>query len=59
MRKIKENEFVSFTITGYGWSYTITEMRNALHDWAELMPNGKLTLWGNKANGQRAILDNK
>lgn len=36
MRKIIENNYVDFTITGPGWSLTVTTFRKALVQWQDL-----------------------
>ena len=54
MRKINESDYVSFTITGSGWSFTVYTWEKAKSEWAG-MKFGTLT--GNKADGEREQLD--
>ena len=56
MRKINENDYVSFTISGNGWNITFNTLKTALKEWAN-MTSG--TLYGNKPDGTRAIIDSK
>lgn len=58
MRKIKENDYVDFTIVGPGWSLTVTEFKKALREWNEITRPG-CTLYGNKADGTQSIIDSK
>lgn len=58
MRKIIENNYVDFTITGPGWSLTVTTFRKALVQWKDLTLSG-CTFYGNKPDGTRAIIDSK
>lgn len=55
MRKINENDYVSFTISK-GWNLTVYEWKTALKEWNNLTSE---TLYGNKPDGTRAILDTK
>jgi len=55
MRKIKESEFVSYTINA-GWNLTVHTLKSALKEFNNI-PSG--VLYGNKADGTRAILDSK
>ena len=56
MRKINEKDFVDYTIAGAGWSLTVSSFKNALKQWNDV-PAG--TLYGNKPNGDKAIIDTK
>lgn len=56
MQKVNENDFVSYTIKGAGWSVTLNTLRSALREWGNV---GKGELRGNKPNGDYAILDTK
>lgn len=56
MRKINENNYVNFTIEGSGWSFTVHKLPDALREWAGMKYG---TLYGNKHDGTRAILDSK
>ncbi len=56
MRKINENEFVDFTISGNGWTLTVSTFKKALREWNNLTSG---TLYGNRPNGTRAINDSK
>lgn len=57
MRKINENEFVDYTISGNGWNLTISTFKKALGEWKNV-GNG-CTFYGNRPNGTRAIIDTK
>ena len=56
MRKINENNFVSYTISGSGWSLTIHKFADVLREWGKIDAG---TLYGNKHDGTRAIIDTK
>lgn len=56
MRKINENDFVDYTIVGNGWSLTVNTFNKALREWNNLQSG---TLYGNKPDGTRAIIDEK
>ena len=56
MRKINEDDFVSYTIAGNGWNVTVPTLKKALKQWDEI-PHG--TLYGNKPNGDRAVIDSR
>ena len=58
MRKINENDYVNFTIAGPGWSLTVSTFRKALGEWNNITGSG-YTLYGNRPNGTRAIIDSK
>ena len=58
MRKINENNYVDFTIDANGWTLTVSTFRNALREWKNIQRPG-CTLYGNKPDGTRAILDSK
>ena len=55
MREIHEKDFESYTISN-GWNLTVYSLKNALREWGN-MKSG--TLYGNKPDGSRAILDTK
>jgi len=55
MRKIDEKEFVSYTVSN-GWSLTVFTLKDALKHFNDLSAG---TLYGNKPDGTRAILDSK
>lgn len=55
MRKINEEEFISFTIQN-GWSLTVYTLKKALKQYDELTTG---TLYGNRPDGTRAIIDSK
>ena len=55
MRKINENDFVSFTISK-GWNLTVNELKTALKEWNNIDSG---TLYGNKPDGTRVIIDSK
>lgn len=56
MRKINENDYVNFTIAANGWTLTVYTFKNALREWNNLTSG---TLYGNRPNGTRAIIDSK
>lgn len=56
MRKINENDYVSYTIVGFGWSFTVNTWQKAKAEWHNMKFG---TLYGNKADGTQAIIDNK
>ena len=56
MRKINENDFVSYTIVGNGWSFNTATLTKALKQWDEI---SRGTLYGNKPNGDRAVIDSR
>lgn len=56
MRKINENDYVSYTIAGNGWSLTVSTFKNAMREWNGIVTPGSF-LYGNKKDGTRAILD--
>ena len=58
MRKINENDYVDFTIAGAGWSLTVSTFNKELREWNNIAGSG-CTLYGNKPNGTRAIIDSK
>lgn len=58
MRKINENDYVDFTITGPGWSLTVTNFKKAVGEWKDITRTG-CTFYGNKPDGMRAIIDSK
>lgn len=58
MRKINENDYVDFTIAGNGWTLTVSTFKNALREWNNIDGSGR-TLYGNRPNGTRAIIDSK
>lgn len=55
MRKINEKDYVSFTISN-GWNLTVYKWKTALEEWNKLTSG---TLYGNKPDGTRAIIDSK
>ena len=58
MRKINENDYVDFTIAANGWTLTVSTFKNALREWKNIAGSG-CTLYGNRPNGTRAIIDSK
>lgn len=58
MRKINENDYVDFTIAANGWTLTVSIFKNALREWNNIAGSG-CTLYGNRPNGTRAIIDSK
>lgn len=59
MRKINENDYVSYTIAGNGWSLTVSTFKRALGEWNNIPAGRGNILYGNKPNGTRAIIDSK
>ena len=57
MRKINEKIYRDYTIAAHGWSYTVTKLADAIREFNELRMSA--TLYGNKYDGNRAILDTK
>lgn len=58
MRKIYENDYLSFTVAGPGWSLTVSTLKKAMDEWKNIDRSG-CTLYGNKPDGTRAIIDSK
>ena len=58
MRKINESDFVNYTIDANGWTLTVNTFQNAVNEWKGLNRSG-CNLYGNKADGSRAIIDTK
>ena len=56
MQKINENEYVDFTITGNGWTLTVSTFKKALREWDNIAGSG-CTLYGNKPNGTRTLIE--
>lgn len=58
MRKINENDYVSFTIhiTRNGCNITLYRLKDALKEYDTI---GSAILYGNKVDGTRAIIDSK
>jgi len=56
MRKINENDYVDFTIAGPFLSVTVSTFKKALGEWKNITRAG-FTLYGNKPDGTRAIID--
>lgn len=58
MKQINEKEFISYTIRieRNGCNLTLFSLQNALREYNDI---GGATLFGNRANGTRAILDSK
>lgn len=58
MKKVNTQEFVSYTITGPGWSVLIHDFNNAKREWNNINKAG-CNFIGNRRNGSTAILDTK
>ena len=58
MKKINENDFISYTIhlASNGCNITFHSLGTTLKEWKNINSG---TLYGNKPNGDRAILDSK
>lgn len=58
MRKINENDYVSFTINiaRNGCNLTLNTLKSALREYGNITAG---TLYDNKADGTRAIIDSK
>lgn len=57
MRKVNEDEFVSYTIARNGSKVTFFRLYDTLRVWRDYGAGS--VLYGNKPNGEQAILDNK
>ena len=57
MRKINEKDYKDFTIAGKGWQITLSGFFNIWCQWKDCGPG--CTLYGNKPDGSRAIIDSK
>ena len=57
MKKFDPTQFESYTIAGNGWNYNIDNKDIALKEWKTIQVSA--TLYGNRPNGTRAILDTK
>lgn len=55
MRKVNEADFESYTIVK-GWSLTVYDFKKAMYEWKGINAG---TLYGNKHDGSRCILDQK
>lgn len=55
MRRINEKDFVSFTIS-CSFNVTFFKLETAMKEWVQIQHG---TLYGNKPDGTRAILDSK
>ena len=55
MRQINENDYISFTISS-GWNLTVYDFKTAKREFDNIRSG---VLYGNKPNGERAILDSK
>lgn len=58
MRKINENDYISFTIhiEKNGCNITLNTLKSALKEWNNISAG---TLFGNKKDGTSAIIDSK
>lgn len=56
MRKVNEENYDSYTIVGSGWSFTVNTWQKAKAEWHNMKFG---TLYGNKPDGTRAIIDCK
>lgn len=56
MRKINENDFVDYTIIWNNNTFTVSKLSDALKKWKDFAHG---TLYGNKPNGQRAVIDSR
>jgi hypothetical protein len=57
MRKVNEDKFVSYTIVRNGSQVTFFRFLDVLRIWKDYGAGS--ILYGNKPNGERAILDSK
>lgn len=57
MRRINEQDFISYSIEAQGWGITFLSFDKAKREWAGLERSA--TLYGNKPDGTRAIIDTK
>lgn len=56
MKKINENNYISYTIAVDGCNFTVFDFKKAQKEWAGFSFG---TLWGTKLDGTREILDTK
>lgn len=56
MKKINENNYISYTIAAPGFNFTVFDFKKAQKEWAGFSSG---TLWGTKLDGTREILDTK
>lgn len=56
MKKIDPKDYVSYTIVGSGWSFTVYTWEKAQKEW-DGMRFG--TLYGNKPDKTQTVIDNK
>ena len=56
MRKIDESKYISYTIVGDGWQFTIYTWEKARSEWAGMKYG---TLYGNKHDGSAVTIDCK
>ena len=56
MRKINESDFMSYTIVGNGWTFNTATFSKAFKQW-ENFAHG--TFYGNKPNGDKAVIDSR
>lgn len=56
MKKINENNYISYTIAASGFNFTVFDFKKAQKEWAGFSFG---TLWGTKLDGTREILDTK
>lgn len=58
MKRVNEKHYSDYTIVAPGWTLTLSNFKNVLTEWTRLDRAG-CTLYGNKPDGTRAILDTK
>lgn len=56
MKRFDPNNFVDYTISGNGWNVTFSSALKALSEWKHI---DKGTLYGNRYDGTRAVLDSR
>ena len=56
MQIFNKNDYVNFTISGNGWTLTVSTFEKASRQWDNLTSG---TLYGNKPNGTREIIASK
>lgn len=54
MKQFKPDDFVSFTMVGRGWSFTLFSWEKMKTEWHNTIHG---TLYGNKSDGSFCLLD--
>lgn len=56
MRKVNEENYESFSIVGNGWQFKVYSWQKAKAEWHNMKYG---TLYGNKPDGSKVIIDSK